>query len=137
MSERLTQVKKLYQEIKDEWKELWETRFDDKLLAEGISTKEFKRLFVDKGEVIVAHRSYKPLNFRDILEENIPSNLINRMYPDPAVGGWHKFSKTHFQAKKKKRKIPKIKFDTGQQQRKGGSGWLNRNRIYRKSREDI
>jgi len=130
-------MKKLFQEIKDEWKELYETRFDDKLLAEGISTKEFKRLFVDKGEVIAAYRSYKPLSFRDILEENIPSNLINRMYPDPVVGGWHKFSKTHFQARNIKRKIPKIKCDMGQQQRKGGSGWLNRNRMYRKSREDI
>ena len=137
MSESSVQMKKLFQEIKDEWKELYETRFDDKLLAEGISTKEFKRLFVDKGEVIAAYRSYKPLSFRDILEENIPSNLINRMYPDPVVGGWHKFSKTHFQARNIKRKIPKIKCDMGQQQRKGGSGWLNRNRMYRKSREDI
>ena len=127
----------LRQELKAEWAELWKTKHDDEVIAEGISSSEFERLFVDLGEVIVATRDFKPLSFRDILEAQLGSDVAGRVEPDPAVGGWRKFVKNHLPKHKQlKRKRPEVKVDLGQHQRKGGRGWLNKARIGRKMRQN-
>lgn len=128
------EYQKIRKEIKSEWEQLWNTRYDDKTSAEKISIKDFKKLFVDKGEVFVASRCYKPLNFTEILEKNLQGAVIERIQPDPTIGGWKKFSKEFFPAKKKKRRRPYIKVDAKQPQRKGGAGWINSNRLNRNVR---
>ena len=131
------QARELRRELKAEWDELWKTRHDDKIRAEGVSSNEFEGLFVDLGEVILATRDFKPLSFRDILEAQLGSDVAGRVEPDPAVGGWGKFVKNHLPKQKQvNRERPRREADLSQQQRKGGRGWLNKARIRRKTRQN-
>ena len=123
-------------ELKADWALLWKTKFEDELKAEGVSSKDFERLFVNRGEVLFATRDFKPLNFRDILERYLGADLSWKVDPDSGAGGWGKFIKENFSAKKTatRHERPKMKFDPSQQQRKNGRGWLNLARIYSKMR---
>jgi len=56
-------ARELRQKLKADWAELWKTKHDDEVKAEGISTKVYTELFVDRGEIIHATRDYKPLSF--------------------------------------------------------------------------
>jgi len=134
MLEGWEQVRELRRELKTEWAKLWMTKYDDNVRAEGVSPKEYDRLFVDRGEVIHATRDYKPLSFRDILEGHLGSDLVRRVDPDPVVGGWRKFVREHLLKPRllKRRERPRIKVDLTQHQRKGGAGWLNRARTWKK-----
>lgn len=114
-------------EIKDQWRSLWRNRVDDKVRAEGIATEDYSLLFVDRGTVIAATKDFKPLNFREILEEH---GVKRRRSPHPSVGGYRKFARTvlnkqsrarRWKAKESKRKRRKKK----NQQKKGGRGWLH------------
>ena len=137
MLEGWEQVRELRQELKTEWGELWRTKYDDEVMAEGVSPKEYERLFVDLGEIVYATRDFKPLSFREILERHLGSDVAGKVYPDPSVGGWRKFVKEHLRRHKrvKKRERPKVKVDLDQHQRKSGCGWLNRARIWKKIRQ--
>jgi len=137
MLEGWERVHMLRQELKTEWSELWKTKYDDEVRAEGVSPKEYERLFVDLGEIIYATKDFKPLSFRGILEKHIGSDVAAKAYPDPAVGGWRKFVKENLRRHKsvKRRERPRVKVDLDQQQRKSGAGWLNRARIWKKIRQ--
>ena len=134
MFEGWERARELRRELKTEWAELWITKYDDEVRAEDVSPEEFERLFVDRGEVIFATRDYKPLSFREILERNLGSEMAGRVSPDPSVGGWRKFVREHLPKPKpvRKRERPRIKVDLTQHQRKGGRGWLNKARIWKK-----
>ena len=121
--------KEMIQALKIEWKRLWQERQDDKVRAEGIAVTDYCDLFVERGTVIHATRSFKSLSFRDILEQHKIENVDRLVSPDPRIGGWNKFIKTnitnqharrrrradfYFEAKKKKQQI-----------KKGGRGWLH------------
>ena len=93
----------LMQNLKGDWKELWRTRFNDEVRAEGIATKSFDRLFIDKGEVIIATRDYKPPSFHEVLEAYIPRHIVNNLNPHPSQGGWGKFIREHILKQKKGR----------------------------------
>lgn len=130
-------VKELKQVLKADWARLWMTKREDEVRAEGFSLKNFEKLFVEKGEIIHATRDFKPISFREILEKHVGSEAAGRVDVDPKVGGWGKFARENFPAKtakQAKRKRPVIKADLSQQQRKGGRGWLNKARIFRKIR---
>ena len=134
MVEGWERARELRRELKADWATLWRMKFDDEVRAEDVSSKEFERLFVDRGEVIFATRDYRPLSFRDILDKHIGSDMAGKVSPDPAVGGWRKFVKEHIQGPRpaRGRERPRMKVDVGQHQRKGGHGWLNRARIWKK-----
>jgi len=135
MLEGWERARELRRELKADWARLWMTKYDDDVRAEDVSSKEFDRLFVDRGEVIFATRDYKPLSFRDILDKHIGSDMAGKVSPDPAVGGWRKFVREHLQnTKQAKRERPRVKVDVSQHQRKGGHGWLNKARIWKKIR---
>lgn len=136
MLEGWERARELRRELKGEWAELWRTKYDDEVRAEDVSSKEFARLFVDRGEIIFATRDYKPLSFREILDRHLGSDLSEKAFPDPAVGGWRKFVKEHLPKPKhgKRRERPGVKVDLRQHQRKGGNGWLNKARIWKKIR---
>jgi len=127
-------ARELRQELKGDWAELWRMKYDDEVRAEGVSPEEYERLFVDRGEVIAATRDFKPLSFREILDRHIGQDMAGKISPDPSQGGWRKFAKDHIQKPKtvKKRERPNVKVDLTQHQRKGGAGWLNRARIWKK-----
>ena len=138
MLEGWEEVRVLRQELKTEWAELWRSKYEDEVRAEGVSSSEFERLFVNLGEIIYATRDFKPLSFREILEKHLGSDLAAKVYPDPAVGGWRKFVKERMRTHKpmEKRERPKVKVDLSQHQRKSGAGWLNRARVLRKIRQN-
>jgi len=137
MDDHWEKVKKLRGELKKDWSDLWSNKYEDDIKAEGVSTNNYPKLFVDRGEIIHATREYKQVSFSDILEEHIGKEEADRVNVDPNVGGWRKFAKTHFSSNREKsvRERPKVKVDMNQQQRKNGSGWLNRARIYKKMRD--
>ena len=57
-------------ELKMQYKTLWRERIDDKVRAEGIANRDYFMLFVEKGTVIFATRDFKPLNFKEILDQH-------------------------------------------------------------------
>jgi hypothetical protein len=136
MLEGWERVRELREKLKAEWDELWWTKYDDEVRSEMVASNQYELLFVEKGEVIVATRDFKPLSFSEILETQLGSDMAGRVEPDPAVGGWSKFIKEKIPKPKpaKKRERPKVKWDLTQHQRKGG--YLNKARIWRKMKEN-
>lgn len=123
----------LRKNLKKEWKDLWNNRYEDKFAAEGISTHRYNLLQVEKGQVIHTPREQITLDLDEIYE-NIMGADYEKINPHPKVGGWGKFVKEKIYFKsQKERKRPKIKSDITQQQRKGGNGWLNQIRINKKN----
>lgn len=134
MSDKMNKAREIRRWLKIEWAELWKSKFDDEIIAEGVSLRDYSLLDVEKGEIIHASRDYKPLKFREILENKLGSEITERVNVDPKVGGWKKFAREQLPLREKTmaREAHKIPFDLGQQQRKGGSGWLNQARIRKK-----
>ncbi len=124
----LTQ-KETVEEIKTEWKKLWNERVDDKVRAEGIAINEYSKLFVEKGTIIHATRDFKALNFREILERNQILNLERFIPPNSQIGGWTKFIKTSIATQKPARNRRALLYcepkKEKQQPKKGGRGWLH------------
>ena len=119
------------EEIKDEWHHLWRNRIDDKVRAEGVANKDYSLLFVNQGTVIVATKDYRPLSFKEILLEHGVCNGERFESPLPSVGGYTKFARTvlnkqrRFRSWEIKKSLEKQKHAKGQQQKKGGRGWLH------------
>ena len=65
------EVKEFVDELRTEWKDLWESRVDDKIRAEGIAKHDYSKLFVEQGTVIMATRDFKPIEFHDIVETHL------------------------------------------------------------------
>ena len=137
MESDIANAEELRKELKEAWASLWNLKYDDPIAAEGVSLTDFPRLFVEGGEIMYATKDYKPISFREVLEKYFESETMNRISIDPRVGGWKKFSRTHFPAMQMKRERPKFRVDLSQHQRKGGDGWLNKNRIAHKRRLNL
>jgi len=124
-----------YKYFRDEWRNLWDTKFDDKLKAEAIARREFAVLFVNKGDVIYDPRNVKPLDFYRIMERHEKESGTRIMPPDPMEGGLRKFIKEHIvapSAEAKRRRSENLKAQkqgrkspSRGSQKKGGRGWLN------------
>ncbi|RLI40343.1 hypothetical protein DRO69_13025 [Candidatus Bathyarchaeota archaeon] len=117
-------------ELRTTWKMMWRERIDDKVRAEGIASKDYSSLFVDRGIVIIATRDFKPLDFTEILERHKPPEIPNAIPPSPSVGGWGKFIRNVLNKQKpsiKRRREPPQKKERpkNQQKKKGGRGWLH------------
>jgi hypothetical protein len=109
---------------------MWRERIDDKIRAEGIANRDYSKLFVERGLVIVATKDYKPLDFKEILQRHIPSEISERVIPpNPSEGGWRKFIRDYLskpKCTKRGRPIPQqTKPRQKQQLKKGGGGWLH------------
>jgi len=120
------EAKEFVDELRTEWKDLWQTRVDDKIRAEGIAKQDYSNLFVEQGTVIMATRDFKPLEFYDIVETHLGCESSKAGAPNPTVGGWGKFIKNNIHKQKKgptKRAPPKPKPKKRQQLKKGGRGW--------------
>lgn len=123
--------KALVESIKTEWKLMWNERYNDKIKAEGVSAQNYNLLKVDRGTIIHATRDFKPLNLKEVLEQNKIETPDRYIPPSPQIGGWNKFVKTKItnqtNNKRKHRSLeyaPK-KASTGQS-KKGGRGWLHK-----------
>ena len=115
--------------LKEQWRMLWQERIDDKVKAEGISNKDYSGLFVEKGMVIFATRSFKMLNFREILQLHKVVDADRYVTPSPQIGGWGKFVRTMITGSSSRVKQAKEDMDSlkkRQQMKKGGRGWLHK-----------
>ncbi len=122
--------KKLVEQLKKQWKLLWDERFDDRIRAEGVSASDYESLRVERGTIIHATRDFKPLNFKDILNEHKVENPERFIPPNKNLGGWNKFVKTQITDQKKGRAKPaepeiKNNKKSTNQPKKGGRGWLH------------
>ena len=120
--------KQLVDELKGEWKSMWSERYDDKVVAEGVSINDYQKIRVSRGTVIHATRDFKALNFKEILKDNLVENPDRYIQPDPSQGGWNKFIKTKIiQNHVKNESADHIEppKPTGKQSKKGGRGWLH------------
>jgi hypothetical protein len=122
--------KEFAEELKEHWKTLWRERIDDKVRAEGIANQDYSMLFVEKGTVIFATRDFKPLNFRNILEQHKLVDANRVIPPNPYVGGWRKFIRTVVTSQRSSNRIKETRqyLDSKKRQhhlKKGGRGWLH------------
>jgi hypothetical protein len=122
-------TKEIVEELKVQWRSLWQERVDDKIRAEGIAAADYCDLFVEKGTIIHATRNYKALNFKEILEQHQILNADRFIPPSPQVGGWTKFIKTNITSLQPRRKKRAAFYCADkkekQQPKKGGRGWLH------------
>jgi len=126
----LEEWRNFVEDLKNEWKVLWRDRIDDKVRAEGIANKDYSRLFIDRGTIIIATRNYKPPDFIEILEQHKPPDAERLLPPNPSAGGWRKFIRS---ALSKQKRFTTRRWSTpaepnrrkGQQPKKGGRGWLH------------
>jgi hypothetical protein len=123
--------KEVVEELRIQWKKLWQERTEDKERAEGIATSDYHDLFVERGTVIHATRNFKSLNFKEILEKHKIANADRIIIPNPNIGGWTKFIKMNVtNQRSRKRNREEFYCDENkhekQQQKKGGKGWLHR-----------
>lgn len=116
-------------DLKVEWRSLWRTRIDDRVRAEGIASKDFLKLFIDKGTVILATKDCRPPNFHEILRYYMPEAFAECFNVTPCIGGWRKFIREfmrgHIKEEQIKNSPKKPKKTVNLQKRKGGRGWLH------------
>jgi hypothetical protein len=120
--------KDMIEELRLQWRKLWQERLDDKVRAEGMATADYCDLFVDQGTVIHATRDFKALNFREILEQHQVIDAERYIPPSPAVGGWNKFIKNNITNQPRRRRRADLYREEKrqkQQPKKGGRGWLH------------
>ena len=119
-------------ELRIEWKRMWNSRIEDKVRAEGIADKTYERLFVDRGLILFATRNFSAPEFHDILRKYLSSDEAEKFNPTPIRGGVGKFIRDYITVKKKS--SSKLKEETRveleemkshQQLKHGGRGWLH------------
>ena len=123
------EYKEMRDTLKERWKDLWTSRIDDKVRAEGVSSEDFPELFTDRGEIIFATRDYKPPAFNEILEKYFPQDVVDKLNPSPYTGGIRKFIKeTISKNKVARRKNPLVEKKTKNKglKKHGGQGWLHK-----------
>ena len=118
------------EKIREEWRQLWFERIEDKVRAEGIAIREFPLCCVDQGTIIAATRDFKPLDLKEILSLNKVQNAERVLGPPPAVGGWRKFARTVLNKQKRRHhsyvlEHPLPKRVKNLHLKKGGRGWLH------------
>ena len=122
--------KEFVEELRKQWATLWRERIDDKVRAEGIANRDYDKLFVERGLVILATRDFKPLSFTEVLQRQKPPDMGDAGPPSPSVGGWGKFARDVLSKQKRfTRKVrpipPEPRRDEKQQRKKSGRGWLH------------
>jgi hypothetical protein len=123
-------MKEFVDELRTDWKSLWRNRLEDKVRAEGIAKKDYSKLFVEQGTVIMATRDFKPIEFFDIVKEYLELDTEKALPPNATIGGWGKFIRNNIRKQKPTTRAesyvqPKKTPKKAQQQKKGGRGWLH------------
>lgn len=122
--------KTLIEDLRKQWNQMWWERVDDKVRAEGIATKDYSKLFVERGLIVTATRDFKALEFSEIVHQYVSKPESERwISPSPSVGGWGKFIREKLQKQTHNRRSrhafePPDKSRSGPP-KKGGRGWLH------------
>jgi hypothetical protein len=129
---RKTDWKTLIDDLREQWIQMWSTRIDDKLRAEGIVSKDYSQLFVERGLIVSATKDFKSPEFADVIRRYIPKPECEQFIPpNSSLGGWGRFIKEavckkncislrrsrHFSGPQDKNKNSQLK--------KNGRGWLH------------
>ena len=107
---------------------MWRERFDDRVRAEGISTKDYSLIFMGRGDVVFASRQAKLPNLSEVMDYWASEGKIYA--PSPSEGGWGRFIRTyvqrdaHSRARKFREQVVEEK-KAGSQLKKCGRGWLH------------
>lgn len=115
--------------LKEEWRIMWQERYDDRNKAEAVAVRDYPSLLTDRGFVIFANKGAKIPSFSEIVEFWASQGLVYA--PNPSVGGWGKFIRTelrkpgHLRAREYNYVKPKPKSEK-LQLKKGGRGWVHR-----------
>ena len=132
METTINDKKELVENLRQEWKTMWRSRFDDKERAEGIANKDYDLLFVNRGLVLFATRTFKAPEFREILEKHLTAEEAERLNPNPVRGGIRKFIKEYVTSqndvKRRMREEVRVELENlkkFQQMKHGGRGWLH------------
>jgi hypothetical protein len=117
-------------ELRVEWKRLWNERLNDKVRAEGIAIDDYSSLFIDKGTIIHATRDFKVLSFKEILKQHEIQDSERYIQPNPTVGGWNKFVKDNITKQSPIKKhvadeLPVKEKKEKAQLKKSARGWLH------------
>jgi len=120
--------------VRNEWRLLWRDRIDDKARAEGMASRNFELLFVERGTVIIATRDFKLLDLKEILRVHKIENAERFIPPHPSVGGWGKFARTMINTQRRVTRAQQLEEAVPRrvgrkknlQLKKGGRGWLHR-----------
>jgi len=123
-----TEMKEFVDDLRVDWKDLWQNRVDDKVRAEGIAKKDYSKLFVEQGTVIMATRDFKPVEFFDIVQQHLEFDAEKAVPINSTIGGWGKFVRDNVRKQKsttRRYDPPKPTHKKGQQQKKGRRGWLH------------
>ena len=120
--------------MRNEWRLLWRDRIDDKARAEGMASRNFELLFVERGTVIIATRDFKLLDLKEILRVHKIENAERFIPPHPSVGGWGKFARTMINTQRRVTRAQQLEEAVPRrvgrkknlQLKKGGRGWLHR-----------
>lgn len=121
----------LVDECREEWRTLWRERIDDRVKAEGMANRDFSKLFVERGTVIIAPRAFKPLDLKEILRSHGVGDAQRFVSPHPSIGGWGKFSRTMLNKQSRARAWKDSESTRSRscenklQRKKGGRGWLH------------
>jgi hypothetical protein len=114
--------------LKEEWWNMWNERFDDKMRAEGVSVRDYQELFMNQGDIIFAGRNAKTASFSEVVEYWSSQGFLYS--PEPAIGGWGKFIRTELrtQVHSRAREFRDCRAERGKgngQLKKSGRGWLH------------
>lgn len=112
-------------EVRGEWRCMWRERIDDPVRAEGIAGRDYEKLFVERGTVVLATRNFKFLTLRGILDQHRIVNAERFVPANPGTVGWRRFGRAY--AYKRLNDPPKKAVVESQRQlKKGGRGWLHK-----------
>ncbi|HKZ95157.1 MAG TPA: hypothetical protein VJ249_11355 [Candidatus Bathyarchaeia archaeon] len=133
-SAEATDLQILVGDVRNEWRLLWRDRIDDKARAEGMASRNFELLFVERGTVIIATRDFKLLDLKEILRVHKIENAERFIPPHPSVGGWGKFARTMINTQRRVTRAQQLEEAVPRrvgrkknlQLKKGGRGWLHR-----------
>ena len=81
------------QKVREEWSSMWRERFDDRERAEGIATKDYELLLMERGLIVFASREARLPNLSEIMDYWASEGKIYA--PSPSEGGWGRFIQTH------------------------------------------
>ena len=124
----ISEWKEVQRKLKDEWSNLWNDRFDDKVQAESIANDNYDMLSIEKGTVIFAPKDARVPSFREIEEAWKPKDCFREYIIDPRIGGWKKFVRTEISEgpiSQKKRNGSTQQKKEFHHKKKGGRGWLH------------
>ena len=118
-------VESFVAEVRGEWRCMWRERIDDAVRAEGIAGRDYDKLFVERGTVVLATRNFKFLTLNGILEQHKILNADRFVQVNARTGGWRRFGRAN--AYKRQHDLPKLEPepDGSRQLKKGGRGWLH------------